>query len=179
MCAARPKQTQPDRTEDADDSEMKAEAQRETAPEPRVPALRIVPLYQGPRPRRFPRVPTHAISVVPEQRVYPRATLQLPLRLRSVAGIVEEFPATLVTRDISSTGVYFLCPRPLEPGAAIELDVVLVNRPLGRGNVVMTTRAHVLRAEPAAVPGWHGIAASFDDVDFGRDDHLPERFDKT
>jgi hypothetical protein len=26
------------------------------------------------------------------------------------------------------------------------------------------------------MPGWHGIAASFDDVQFDRDDRVPNRF---
>jgi hypothetical protein len=36
--------------------------------------------------------------------------------------------------------------------------------------------AHVQRLETAAMPGWYGIAASFDDVQFDRDDHVPGRF---
>jgi PilZ domain len=141
-----------------------------------VPVLRPMPLRIDAQPRRFVRVPTHAVGVHPEHREYPRATLKLPLRLRSVNHLVEEFPITLVTRDISSTGVYFLCPKRLEAGSFLELEIVLVSRPMGRGNVVLTTRAYVLRHEPASVPGWFGIAASFDDVQFERDDHMPSRF---
>jgi PilZ domain len=143
---------------------------------PILPVLQPMPLRSDPQPRRFARVPTHAVGVHPEQREYPRATLRLPLRLRSVNNVPEEFPVTLVTRDISSTGVYFLCPKQLEAGAFVELEIVLVSRPMGHGNVVLTTRAHVLRHEPATVPGWFGIAASFDDVQFDRDDHMPSRF---
>jgi len=72
---------------------------------PRVPALRLAPLLVPTLPRRFVRVPTHAVGVHPEHREYPRATLNLPLRLRSTGGVPEEFPITLVTRDVSSTGV--------------------------------------------------------------------------
>jgi hypothetical protein len=120
-------------------------------------------------------VPTHAVGAFPEQREYPRATLRLPLRLRSVDGRAEDFPITLVTRDISSSGVYFLCPRDLALRTAIELEVVLVSRPLGRGNVVIVSQAQVKRSEPAAMPGWYGIAASFEDLEFGRDDDIPAR----
>ena len=127
-------------------------------------------------PRRFARVPTHAVGVHPEHREYPRATLKLPLRLRSVNKVAEDFPITLVTRDISSTGVYFLCSRPLPIGAAIEIEIVLVSKPMGHGNVVLATSAHVQRCEPASTPGWHGVAASFDDVQFDRDDSIPSRF---
>jgi hypothetical protein len=143
-------------------------AERLSAPRPMSP--------QTEAPRRFARVPTHAIGIHPEQREYPRATLKLPLKLRRVDNVLEKFPVTLVTRDISSTGVYFLCPKLLALGASLELEIVLVSRPLGRGNVVLTTRACVQRFEHSAMPGWFGIAASFDDVEFDRDDRVPGRF---
>jgi hypothetical protein len=150
---------------------------QEAAVEPvRVPALRVTPLLAPGRPRRFVRVPTHAVGVNHEQREYPRASLKLPLRLRSVDSIAEEFPVTLVTRDISSTGVYFLCPKKIARGAIVELEIVLVSRPMGHGNVVIAAPAHVSRVEPAAMPGWYGVAASFDDVHFDRDDGVPSRF---
>jgi c-di-GMP-binding flagellar brake protein YcgR len=128
------------------------------------------------QPRRFARVPTHAVGVHPDHREYPRATLKLPLRLRVINNIAEESPVTLVTRDISSTGVYFLCPRALPIGASLEIEVILVSKPMGHGSVVLATRAHVQRYEPASTPGWYGIAASFDDVQFDRDDRIPTRF---
>jgi hypothetical protein len=142
----------------------------------RVPALRVMPLHTDTQPRRFARVPTHAVGVHPEHREYPRATLQLPLRLRSVDSVAEKFPITLVTRDISSTGVYFLCPKQVAVGTSVELEIVLVSRPMGLGNVVVATMARVKRLEPAAMPGWYGVAASFEDVQFDRDDHVPARF---
>ena len=140
------------------------------------PVLCCKPLLRPELPRRFIRVPTHAVGVHPEHREYPRAILRLPLKLQSINGVVEDFPITLVTRDISSTGVYFLCPKPLPMDSLIELQIVLVSRPLGQGNVVMTSHAHVRRIHPAAVPGWYGIAANFDDVSFDRDDFIPSRF---
>ena len=143
---------------------------------PGVPALRVSPLLRPGQPRRFVRVPTHAVGVNPEHREYPRASLRLPLRLRSVNSVQEEFPVTLVTRDISSTGVFFLCPKEIAVGAPIELEIVLVHRPMGHGSVVVATLAHVCRIEPAATPGWFGIAASFDDVHFDRDDRVPSRY---
>jgi hypothetical protein len=139
-----------------------------------APALRVMPLLREPQPKRFVRVPTHAVGVYTEQRECPRASLRLPLKLRSVAGVAEQYPVTLVTRDISSSGVFFLCPKPLAVGNEIELDIVLVSRPLGYGNVVVSSKARVRRAEPANMPGWHGIAASFDDFAFDRDDRIPD-----
>ena len=150
------------------------------APEPqRIPSLRVNPLLPDTGVRRFARVPTHSVGVYPEQRGYPRASLKLPLRLRSVEHVPEDFPVTLVTRDISSTGCFFLCPKQLTVGSAIELEIVLIRRPMGRGNVVIASMAHVRRVEPAAMPGWFGVAASFDDVQFDRDDSVPSRFLKS
>jgi PilZ domain-containing protein len=149
----------------------------EPAPEPaRVPALRMAPLLAPGRPRQFVRVPTHAVGIHSEQREYPRASLKLPLRLRSVNSIAEEFPVTLVTRDISSTGVFFLCPKEIAVGSIIELEIVLVSRPMGYGSVLIATVAQVCRVEPAAMPGWFGVAASFDELHFDRDDRVPSRF---
>jgi hypothetical protein len=129
-----------------------------------------------PGPKRFARVPTHAIGVAQERRCNPRASLSLPLRLTRVGDVVEPVPVTLVTRNISSSGVYFLAPREFEPGTAIELEVALVERPLGMGRVQMCTAAHIVRAEEVDVPGWHGYAASFDDFALRRDDILPLRY---
>ena len=75
---------------------------------------------EKPGPRRFTRVPTHAIGVAQERRRSPRASLCLPLRLTRVGDSPEAIPVTLVTRNISSSGVYFLAPRELAPGTAIE-----------------------------------------------------------
>jgi PilZ domain len=138
-----------------------------------VPALRVMPLLRNPQPRQFVRVPTHAVGVHTEHRERPRASLKLPLKLRSVAGAMEEYSVTLVTRDISSSGVFFLCPKTLAPGTEIEMDIVLVSRPLGYGNVVVSSKAQVRRVEAANMPGWYGIAASFDDFAFDRDDQIP------
>jgi hypothetical protein len=129
-----------------------------------------------PGPRRFLRVPTHAIGVPDERRRYPRASLALPLRLTRIGDAVEPIPVTLVTRNISSSGVYFLAPRDIELGTAIELEVALVERPLGFGCVQMCTAAHIVRAEDTEMPGWRGYAASFDDFALKRDDPLPARY---
>lgn len=126
-------------------------------------------------PRQFARVPTHAVGVAHDRRNSPRAALCLPLRLTQVGGRVEPIAITLVTLNISSTGVYFLAPRWIEPGTAIEVEVALIERPLGQGSVHMRTGAHIVRSERTDTPGWRGYAATFDDIDFSRDDILPTR----
>lgn len=127
-------------------------------------------------PRAFSRIPTHAIGVVPERRFFARAVLQLPLRLIKVEGVEEPVSLSLLTRNISTSGVYFLSPKKLEIGAAIELEVGLVHRPLGYGNVRMATNARVARIQDVSVPGWYGIGAKFDEIAFDRDEPLPPRY---
>jgi hypothetical protein len=128
------------------------------------------------RLRPFGHVPTHVIGVAHERRRNARAYLHLPLRLTAVNGQPEPVSVTLLTKNISSSGVCFFAPRHLEPGTAIELEVALVERPLGQGSVRMATAAHVVRTEPSSTPGWHSIAVCFDDFDFHRDEALPQRF---
>jgi hypothetical protein len=125
--------------------------------------------------RRVFLVPTHAVGLAYERRRSPRAFLKLPLRLVGVAGEDPQTPMMLVTRNISSSGVYFLAPRAIQTGAAIDLEVALVDRPLGQGCVQMRTAAHVVRVDETETPGWSGYAASFDDISFERDDVLPTR----
>ena len=151
-----------------------------TGPEPLEPVREdrseSIPRVTRGKPRGFARVPTHAIGVADERRSYPRAALSLPLHLKRVAGQREPQPVTLLTKNISSSGVFFLCPRWIEPGTPIELEVGLVDRPLGRGSVRMTAAAHIVRVERTDTPGWHGLAASFDDISFKRDDPIPPRY---
>lgn len=129
-----------------------------------------------PGPRRFKRVPTHAIGVALERRRYPRARLSLPLRLMRVGETPEPLPVTLVTRNISSTGIFFLAPRELAPGTYVEFEVSLLDRPLGQGRVQMLTAAHIVRSEECDTPGWRGYAATFDDFAIEHDDVVPLRF---
>ena len=130
------------------------------------------------KPKGISRVPTHAVRPVEERRAYARANLSLPLRLKRIAGQREHKQQILRTTNISSSGVLFLCPQRIEPGTPIELEVCLVDRPLGRGTVRMMTEAHIVRAEPASKPGWHALAACFDDITFQRDEPLPSRLER-
>lgn len=130
------------------------------------------------KPKGIARVPTHAIRPPEERRAYARAKLSLPLRLKRIAGQRERAGEPLRTTNISSSGVLFLCPRRIEPGTPIAIEVCLVDRPFGRGTVKMTTEAHIVRAEPASRPGWHSLAATFDDITFQREEPLPSRFQR-
>lgn len=123
-------------------------------------------------PRGIARVPTHTVGRVSERRAYVRARLSLPLSVQRVAGQRDTEQGLLRTQDISSSGVFFLSPRRIDPGTPIEIEVLLVDRPFGRGAVRMCATAHVVRAEDAEKSGWHGLAAAFDDISFRRDESL-------
>jgi hypothetical protein len=127
-------------------------------------------------PRGMARVPTHAVPVPNERRQYPRARLRLPLKVVRIAGRRESEPQVIYTANISSSGLSARCPYELSPGTPVDLEVELVRRMAGRGNVRMLTQAHVVRLEPDEKNGWHSVAFSFDDITFQRDDILPPRF---
>ncbi len=124
------------------------------------------------------RIPTHAVRPPDERRAYARAKLSLPLRVKRIAGQREQKGEPLRTANISSSGVLFLYPQRIEPGTPIEIEVCLVDRPFGRGTVRMKTEAHIVRAEAASRPGWHTLAATFDDITFQREEALPSRFQR-
>ena len=128
-----------------------------------------------PPPKGIARVPTHTVGRARERRQYARARLALPMVLQRVAGQRGSSHRTLHTRDISSSGVFFLSPQEIEPGTPIELEVLLVSRPSGRGAVRMRAEAHVVRAEPTDENGWFGLAVAFDDISYRRDDSASSR----
>ncbi len=128
------------------------------------------------RPGGVKRAPVRTVARPNERRSYGRIRLSLSLRVRRVAGQRNADIRALRTENISSSGVYFLSPRRIEPGTPIELEVLVANRPFGRDSVQMRTEAHVIRADSAAKSGWHGLAAAFDDISFVRDESLPPRF---
>jgi PilZ domain len=130
------------------------------------------------KPKGIARVPTHSVRPPEERRAYARAKLSLPLRVRRIAGQRERLGEPLRTTNISSSGVLFLCPHRIEPGTPVEIEVCLVDRPFGRGTVRMRTEAHIVRAEASSRPGWHSLAASFDDITFQREEPLPSRFQR-
>lgn len=119
------------------------------------------------------------MGVRPERRIYSRAPLRLPLQLVRTAGRVEPVALTLVTKDISNSGVCFLAERRIEPGTPIDLEVVLVDPRLGRRRVRMITAAHIVRVEIAEVPGWYKLAAAFDDITYSRNNTVPPDFQKS
>ena len=109
-------------------------------------------------------------TLVNDRRLNPRLPLQLPICVCRVTGNARSESAPLISRDISTMGVYFESPQQMEKGASVELDVALVDRPLDRGCVRLSTRGQVVRVGSAETPGWHGLAVRFDELSFHYDD---------
>lgn len=126
------------------------------------------------QPRGINRVPTHTVGRARERRAYARARLSLPLRLERVAGQRHTQHYFLQTADISSSGLFFLSPLRIEAGTPIELEVKLIAQPVARATVHMSATAHVVRTETAEKPGWYGVAATFDDISYRRDENFVE-----
>jgi hypothetical protein len=129
-----------------------------------------------PAPRGIGRVPTHAVPVVNERRVYARAYLQLPVRILRIAGHRETSFDQVMTVDISSSGLRTICPFQIPVGTPVDLEVELVKRPAGHGSVRLLTKAQVVRALPDTSDGWHTLAFSFDEITFERDELAAPQF---
>lgn len=127
-------------------------------------------------PRGIERVPTHAVPVVNERRAYPRAQLQLPMRILRIAGHRETGFDQVMTVDISSSGLRTVCPFEIPIGTPVHLEVELVKRPAGQGSVRLLTQAQVVRVQPDSTKGWHTLAFSFDEITFERDELISPQF---
>jgi hypothetical protein len=127
--------------------------------------------------RGIERVPTHTVHVANERRMYPRAALQLPVRILRVSGHRETEFDQVMTIDISSSGLLTSCPFEIPVGTPVQLEVELVKRPSGCGTVRLITQAQVVRALPDShSQGWHTLAFSFEEISFERDELAAPHF---
>lgn len=120
-------------------------------------------------------VPCLEFEITDNRRKHARLPLQFPLRMKQIGGKLPPATDVLLTENISSTGVYFLAPLQLEPNTPIELEIGLTDLPRGRERVRMRAHARVVRVDPASKPGWHGLAAMFDEIRFDRDNGVGPR----
>lgn len=103
------------------------------------------------------------MTSTPERRRYPRYIVRLPLRLQLVAGKAEPEVTTLLTKDVSRTGLCFSAPRRLEMGQSIQVEVTLVGcGPRGK-DVHISGAGYIVRAKADEEPGWYQLAAAFDE----------------
>jgi len=131
-----------------------------------------VPVERPSVPPGLTRLPGHAARRTSERREYARARLALSLSVSRIAGQAIARRAILRTKDISSSGAFFLYPRRIAPGTPLALEVSLLDgRPRHRA-VRMCTEAHVVRAKAVGKPGWYGLAVAFDDIRYHRDESL-------
>jgi hypothetical protein len=128
-------------------------------------------------PRGMARTPTHTVHIANERRVYPRAQLQLPVRILRIEGHVEAEFDRVMTIDISSSGLRASCPFQIPVGTPVQLEVELVKPPSGCGTVHLFTEARVVRALPdPRSKGWHTLAFSFDEIRFERNELASPHF---
>ena len=151
MCAARNPTTLP--KSDPLRSKRRTAAQPSVVPRPVPLAMCLSPLV---------------LEQVEDRRNCARLPLDLPVRLVRVAGRTELSPLPLKMHDISSSGAYLLAPMWIGAGTNIELEVGLVDQPLGRGALRMVSSARVVRSVRGNRPDWHWLAVAFDDISFSQ-----------
>jgi hypothetical protein len=94
---------------------------------------------------------------------------------------VEPDPASLVTQNLSKTGLCFPSPQRIEPGQSIEVEVTFVGAGLDGRNVSVSGTGYIVRVESSKTPGWYRLAAAFDESPSGDEldwQKLVARFDK-
>jgi len=104
-----------------------------------------------------------------ERRLYARLPLNLPLRVKRIAGQPAAAGNSLFTKDISSCGVRFMARQALDVDTPVELEIELVTGPLAGRHLQMVTLARIVRVEAGRKPGWHEYAASFEEITFLRE----------
>jgi hypothetical protein len=103
------------------------------------------------------------MTLVPERRRSRRFTAWLPLRVTAVGGRIERTPLTLLTQNISKTGLCFPAPSRIEPGQLIQVEVILPGAAPDRKDARISSEGWVVRIEPGRKPGWYKLAAVFDE----------------
>ena len=106
----------------------------------------------------------HPSSNPPERRRQNRTPVSVPVKVRLEKGPEQ----SAQTRDLSKSGVFLYSESPIEPGAKIELVLMLPsNKGLGPGGWTLC-QASVVRVEENGTQGV-GVAATFDRIEL-----LPE-----
>jgi len=105
----------------------------------------------------------------PERRAAKRTSIQVPIKLRAKGAKSHDLPEqNALTRDLSSSGIFLYSESAIEPGAKLEL-VLMLPRGLGVGSGGWTLcQASVVRVEQSDGKTL-GVAATFDRIE-----QLPE-----
>ena len=107
-----------------------------------------------------------------ERRGNARFLLILPMTVRWVtrSGIAE---AETESRDISSTGIYFSLPIPVERGTAVEIMMTLPHQVTGNGQTRVRCHGRILRTD-ALGESRVGVATQIENYQFVRDDEVEQ-----
>jgi len=101
-----------------------------------------------------------------EQRRSQRFQLSLPVTV--VRGNRGDLNKTAETRNVSSTGVYFLLAEAVEPGSLLEFVITLPEEVSMTGPVRLLCKGKVTRVEPQEDAST-GVAATIERYEFLRD----------
>lgn len=104
-----------------------------------------------------------------DRRVHTRLPISATVRLKRIAGRPEVQICDYQGMDISCSGIRFQLDREIPPGTAVDLEIILLPKPIDGQAVKMFTAATVVRSESPNAAGWHGIAVCFDDIAISRD----------
>ena len=80
-----------------------------------------------------------------------------------MAGKIEPAPVTWLTQNISKAGLCFPAPRRIEPGQAIEVEVILPGAGPGGKDILVSGAGYIVRVEAGNKPGWYKLAAAFEE----------------
>ena len=101
-----------------------------------------------------------------ERRVARRFRMQLPLSVRWTDGVAAG-EALSVSRDVSSRGVSFLLPKPVEAGSLVEIVMTLPHEVTLAGPVRVRCLGRILRSRTHESTNYQ-VAAAIDRYEFLR-----------
>jgi hypothetical protein len=105
-----------------------------------------------------------------ERRVAHRYKVPLPISVRLLQSSAAPGELHVITRDVSTSGIYFTTNQPLAIGARLDLSLTFPAEITNGSAVVVDAQAHVLRVDERHAEGSDrfGIAAAIDRLNVGR-----------
>jgi hypothetical protein len=98
-----------------------------------------------------------------ERRAAQRFDYQLPLSVRPTAGGKEQFG---FTQNLSARGVFFYSACPLEPGAKVEITLVMPAEITLSANMCVRCQGKVLRGSTAPAGSKNGVAVLLEHYEY-------------
>ena len=116
-----------------------------------------------------------------ERRRYPRFSVSLPLRLKRMKNQKEGDVETLLSEDISRSGLRFRTRERIALGESIEVEVTLAAHGPAGADILVIGKGLIVRSEKSHEAGWYQLAAAFADPPAGHEprwDRLAAAFDE-